>query len=100
MESRTLHLAKLRRERPAEASHQFVNSFEKESERYDDLLQKDQERQLKLAQSANVRVNEVERVDEIESSLQTGTEQLTVLKSGLGSTVAKMERAQQAVDVL
>ena len=53
-----------------------------------------------LAQSANVRVDEVERVDDIESSLQTGTEQLTVLKSGLGSTVAKMERAQQAVDVL
>ena len=42
---------------------------------------------------------EVERLDEVQAAWQNGSENLTALKSGLGGTVAKMERAQQAVDL-
>ena len=41
-------------------------------------------------------VGEVERLDEVRSTWQTGSETLMTLKSGLGGTVAKMERAQHA----
>jgi kinetochor protein Mis14/NSL1 len=48
-------------------------------------------------------IGEVERLDEVQSTWQTGSETLMTLKSGLGGTVAKMERAQhaqQAVGIL
>ena len=55
---------------------------------------------LEEAKQTKVDVPEVERLDEIQSTWQNGTESLNTLKSGLGGTVAKMERAQQAVDFL
>lgn len=42
-------------------------------------------------------VGEVERLDEVQATWQHGSDNLMDLKSGLGGTVAKMERAQQAV---
>ena len=45
-------------------------------------------------------MEDMERLDEVQSSWQTGSESLNALKSGLGGTVAKMERAQQAADAL
>lgn len=40
------------------------------------------------------------RVDEMQSTWQTGADTLISLKTGLGGTVARVEKAQQAVDVL
>lgn len=45
-------------------------------------------------------VGELERLDEIQSTWQSGSEGLVALKSGLGSTVAKMERAQNANEAI
>lgn len=44
-------------------------------------------------------VGQVERLDEVQATWQNGSESLMNLKSGLGGTVAKMEKAQQAVDL-
>lgn len=45
-------------------------------------------------------MGELQRLGEIQSNFKNGQEGLLALKSGFGSTVAKMERAQQAVNVL
>ena len=100
IESHTLHLANLRRTAPAETSQQFRESFTKSSEEDDARLQRMAEQQLQNAKSATVDVGEVERMDEVQLTWQNGTERLNALKSGLGGTVAKMERAQAAVDYL
>ena len=71
-----------------------------DSEEYDARLRKDEEQKLAEAKSTNVDIGEVERLEEIQRTWQNGSENLMSLKSGLGGTVAKMERAQQAVDVL
>lgn len=55
------------------------------------------EQQLDEAKQASVDVGEVERLDEVQTTWRNGTDSLTALKSGLGGTIAKMERAQQAV---
>lgn len=63
-------------------------------------MQKAREALLDEARQTKMDVAEVERLEEVQSSLQNGTESLTALKSGLGGTVAKMEKAQQAVELL
>lgn len=45
-------------------------------------------------------IGEMERLDEVQRSWQSGSENLVALKSGLGSTVAKMERAQSANEAI
>ena len=98
IEDHTLHLANLRRTAPAQTSQNFQHHFTQTSERDDARLQQIGDRQLQDAQSTNMDVGEVERLDEVQATWQHGSEGLTNLKSGLGGTVAKMERAQQAVD--
>ena len=61
---------------------------------------KDEERRLREAKGTEIDVGEVERSDEIQHTWQTGSASLNSLKSGLGGTVAKMERAQQVVDAI
>ena len=100
IENHTLQLANLRRTAPQNTAQRFEESYRKESERYDELLQKDEAAKLEQARSTTLDIGELERLDEIQSSWQSGTENLISLKSGLGGTVAKMERAQQAVEVL
>ena len=100
IENHTLQLANLRRNAPAETSQRFQESFTKQSEHYDAQLRRDEEQKMEQAKNTKLDVGEVERLDEIQSTWQNGSEKLTTLKSELGGTVAKMERAQQAVDVL
>lgn len=45
-------------------------------------------------------IGQVERSDEIQNTWRNGSEQLMTLKSGLGGTVAKMERAQEVVGAM
>ena len=100
IENQTLELANLRRTAPAASSQRFQHSFTKLSEQDDARLRRDEERQLEEAKQAHVEVAEVERLDEIQATWQNGSENLMSLKSGLGGTVAKMERAQRAADIL
>lgn len=100
IESHTLQLAVLRRTAPAETTKRFQDSFTSESERYDAQLRKDEARSLQEAKQTNVDVGEIQRLEEIQGSFKNGQESLLALKSGFGSTVAKLERAQQAVNVL
>lgn len=100
IESQTLHLANLRRTAPEETAQRFQESFTQSSEEDDARLQRLAEQQLENAKASKVDVGEMERMDEVQSTYQSGTENLNNLKSGLGGTVAKMERAQAAVDYL
>lgn len=99
IEEHTLHLANLRRTAPAETSQKFQQSFAKTSEKDDARLQRIGDKQLQEAQDTKMDVGEVERLDEVQATMQHGSEGLISLKSGLGGTVAKMERAQQAVEL-
>lgn len=100
IENHTLHLANLRRTAPAATSQRFQESFTKASEEDEARLQRAMESQLEEAKQASVDVGNVERMDEVQLTWRQGTNTLTTLKSGLGGTIAKMERAQQAVDYI
>lgn len=100
IEDHTLQLANLRRTAPAETSRRFQDSYTQASEQYDARLQRDEETRLQEAKNTKVEVDDLERLDEIQSTWQNGSEALMSLKSGLGGTVAKAERAQQVVSVL
>ena len=100
IENHTLQLANLRRTAPAETSQRFQESFTQQSEEYDARLLKDETKRLENAANTNIDIGEVESSDEIRSTWQNGSDNLMALKSGLGGTVATMERAQQAVSVL
>ncbi|KAI7480956.1 hypothetical protein KC351_g6701 [Hortaea werneckii] len=100
IEQRTLDLANLRRNAPAETSKRFQDSFAKQTEDYDTRLQKDEQMKLDEARSTRMEIEEMERLDEMQSAWTKGTEQLQELRTGLGSTVARMEKAEKAVGVL
>ncbi|KAI7284677.1 hypothetical protein KC345_g2139 [Hortaea werneckii] len=100
IEQRTLDLANLRRNAPAETSKRFQDSFAKQTEDYDTRLQKDEQMKLDEARSTRMEIGEMERLDEMHSAWTKGTEQLQELRTGLGSTVARMEKAEKAVGVL
>ena len=100
IENHTLQLANLRRTAPAETSLRFQESFTQESELYDERLRKDEETRLEEAKNTTMDVGQVERSEDIQNSWQNGSESLISLKSGLGGTVAKLERAQQVVNLL
>ncbi|KAI6838968.1 hypothetical protein KC340_g3392 [Hortaea werneckii] len=100
IEQRTLDLANLRRNAPAETSKRFQDSFAKQTEDYDTRLQKDEQMKLDEARSTHMEIGEMERLDEMQNAWTKGTEQLQELRTGLGSTVARMEKAEKAVGVL
>ncbi|KAI7171145.1 hypothetical protein D0869_10698 [Hortaea werneckii] len=100
IEQRTLDLANLRRNAPAETSKRFQDSFAKQTEEYDTRLQKDEQMKLDEARSTHMEIEEMERLDEMQNAWTKGTEQLQELRTGLGSTVARMEKAEKAVGVL
>lgn len=100
IEQRTLDLANLRRNAPAETSKRFQDSFAKQTEHYDTRLQKDEQMKLDEARNTHMEIEEMERLDEMQNAWTKGTEQLQELRTGLGSTVARMEKAEKAVGVL
>lgn len=100
IEQRTLDLANLRRKAPAETSQRFQESFARQSEQYDARLKKDEVEKLDAAKGTKIDIGEMERLDEMQDTWSKGSDQLLALKSGLGSTVARMEKAQKAVGVV
>ena len=59
-----------------------------------------EETSLEAAREAKLDIGEAERVDEMETTWQKGSDELLALKTGLGGTVARMEKAQKAVNVV
>lgn len=100
IEHETLQLANLRRRAPQETAQKFTESFERQSEEYDARLKADAEAKMQAAKAVHVEVGGLERVEEMQSTWQKGNESLAALKAGLGGTVAKMEKAQKAVEVV
>lgn len=98
IEHQTLQLANLRRKAPQETAQKFTQSFEKQSEKYEMKLKADQQAKIEAAKATSVDVGNVERIDEMQSTWQKGNEDLAALKSGLGGTVARMEKAQKAAE--
>ncbi|KAI7640360.1 hypothetical protein KC318_g22219, partial [Hortaea werneckii] len=90
----------LRRNAPAETSKRFQDSFAKQTEDYNTRLQKDEQLKLDEARNTHMEIEEMERLDEMQNAWTKGTEQLQELRTGLGSTVARMEKAEKAVGVL
>ncbi|TKA65073.1 hypothetical protein B0A55_09743 [Friedmanniomyces simplex] len=100
IEFQTLQLANLRRTAPAETARRFRERYAKDTQEYDTRLREVEERELQAARETKVDPGHVERVDEMQSTWQRGSDELLALKSGLGSTVARLEKAQKAVDVV
>lgn len=100
IERHTLDLANLRRTAPAESSRKFQESFTQHSQLDDARLQRDETDRLAAAKDTEMKIGETERMEEVQSTWQSGAQSLLALKTGLGGTVEKMERAQRVVDVL
>lgn len=98
IENQTLHLANLRRNAPAETARKYDEAFSKQSAEYEATLKKQEEDTLAAARASKLNISEAERMDEVQGTWQKGTEELGGLKTRLGSTIAKMERAQKAVE--
>lgn len=98
IENQTLQLANLRRNAPAETAKKFQDSFAQQSEEFDARLKKQEEVDLAAARESKLDIGEIDRLDEVQGTWQKGTEELGELKARMGGTVAKMERAQKAVD--
>ena len=100
LEAETLHLANLRRTAPAATAQRFQQSFAQHVEVSDSALQRDEQERLDEAKGTTLRVSEIERVDDIQSTWRDGVQTLHALQNDLGGTLAKMERAQRAFDAL
>lgn len=100
IEHQTLHLANLRRTAPFETSQKFRQAFQKQSEDYDSLLKTNEDAKLESAKATKVEISKMERLDEVRSTWQKGSEDLVMLRTGLGGTVARLEKAQNAVEVV
>ena len=98
IEKHTLDLANLRRTAPAQTSQRFQQSFTTASEQDNARLQQYGDERLDEARQTKIDIGKIERLDEVQTTWQYGSENLNALKSELGATVAKMERAQQAVE--
>jgi kinetochor protein Mis14/NSL1 len=95
-----LQLANLRRTAPAETARKYEDQFAKRTAESDARIRADEEARLAAAQATMVDVGIVERVDEMQQSWQKASSDLAGLKTGLGSSVARMEKAQKAAEVI
>jgi kinetochor protein Mis14/NSL1 len=96
----TLQLANLRKNAPVETAQRFQQSFEKQEETQEARLAKAEQERLEVAKDTKMEVGEVERMEEVQGSWQKGSEKVAALKTGMGSTVARIEKARKAVEVV
>ncbi|KAK1054016.1 hypothetical protein LTS16_001047 [Friedmanniomyces endolithicus] len=96
----TSQLANLRRTAPAETARRFKERFVRDVEEYDVRLRAMEEMEFEAARQTRIDLGHVERVNEMQQTWQQGSEELLALKSGLGGTVARLEKAQKAVEVV
>ncbi|KAK5718828.1 hypothetical protein LTR17_015593 [Elasticomyces elasticus] len=100
IEHQTLQLANMRRTRPAETAQHFQNKFAESIEEDNIKLSEAEKQKIESAKGTSIDPGHIDRVDEMQSTWQNGSEELLALKSGLGGTVARLEKAQKAVDVV
>ena len=100
IESQTLHLANLRRNAPVSTARKYEENFTREWEEFEAKAEKDKRVKMEAAGAADVSVSGVERREDTERTWTQGVESLQELKTGMGGTVARMEKATQAVEVL
>lgn len=100
IEHHTLQLANLRRNAPSETLQRLQDSFERNSGAYEAQLAKNEQVLLQEAEGMQVVVADIERMDEIHGTWDRSADTLSGLKSELGNTVARMEKARAAVTVV
>lgn len=101
IEHQTLQLANLRRKAPGETARKFEEAFVKQSEDYEARIGQARERRMKEAGETKVGPDgELQRTDEMQASWMRGREELEQVKSGIGGTIEKMEKAKRAVEVV
>jgi len=89
----------LRRTAPVATARRFEKRYVRDTSQYDARLVEAEERKLAAARETKIDVGQLDRVDEMQSTWQSGSDELLTLKAGFGGTVAKMEKAKAAVDV-
>lgn len=62
------------------------------------MLRLADEEKVAKAKDTVLNVGEVERLENVQGNWRQSAEELNALKSGMGSSLAKMERAQRAVE--
>ncbi|WPH00601.1 Hypothetical protein R9X50_00343100 [Acrodontium crateriforme] len=100
IENQTLHLANLRRTAPSETAQKFQETFTKQLAQEEEELKKDEESRLEMARGTVVDSGEMERLDEVQRTWEESTRELHRLKTSLGGTVAKMEKARSTVGLV
>jgi len=74
--------------------------FERQARAYDARLVEEGDARVAEARGTTVEVGDVPRREEMRGNWERGAGELEKLKMGLGGTVARMEKASQAVGVL
>ncbi|KAK5158553.1 hypothetical protein LTS14_003573 [Recurvomyces mirabilis] len=99
IEAQTLQLANLRRTAPGETARKWEEGFVGRGREWEERFAVEGRGRMELARGVDVGVSEVKRQEEVERSWRDGEERLGVLKTGMGSTVARLEKAKMAVEV-
>jgi kinetochor protein Mis14/NSL1 len=100
IEAQTLALASLRRKAPQQSAQRFLTSFESSLQTSQTRLQADEAARLAEARATQISVDPPERREEVEETFRQGVRGLEEIKGGMAGTVAKMERARMAVEVV
>lgn len=100
IENQTLQLASLRRDAPGATARKFEEEYKRQSEEDEARIKKQEELDAEAARKLNLDVGDMERLGEVQGTWQRGTEELEELKGRVGGTVARMERAKRAVELV
>jgi len=100
IEELTLTLANLRRTAPAEAASAFQTSSDAQSQAWEARIKDVEEKTMREARESEIDVAGLERVAEMQETWERGLNSLVTSKAGIGGTVARLERAREAVGYL
>lgn len=84
----------MRRQVPKQAADGFVDRWKREEDAFDAQMEEEGGEDV----ASGLKVGEVNRLDEVRATWETGTTGLVGLKTDLTETVAKMERARGVVE--
>ncbi|KAK4556192.1 hypothetical protein LTR86_006889 [Recurvomyces mirabilis] len=99
IEAQTLQLANLRRTAPGETARKWEEGFVESGKSWEERFAGEERERMEEARGVDVSASQVERQGEVERGWRDGEERLGVLKTGMGSTVARLEKAKMAVEV-
>ena len=100
-------MATLRRREPQETAARFVQNFAAQSQAFDAQLTAAEAARVAAARATSIAMEDdaattadPERQEEMQRAFRRGVEDLAAVKTGMGGTVAKLERAREAVKVV